>query len=152
MKYAILCIVLIVTNIIFFIIYSTKKPKEIIKTVTETKEVIKYVYKENTTQVDRVIRKKYHNGTSVTVVERVRDKSNLVSESKKEKDISVSKSITKYLPSYQISVLLPVLTESPNYYNLQIIGGIRLASSPILLNVGTNVRLNSFTVGATLEF
>jgi hypothetical protein len=152
MKYVILCISLVIINSIFFIVYNTKKPKEIIKTVIETKEVVKYVYKKDTTQIDRVIRKNHIDGTSTTVVERIRNKSNMVSKSKEKKDISISKSITTSLPSYHFSVLIPIITESPNYYNLQFIGGIRLITFPIFLNLGANFKLDSFTVGTTIEF
>jgi hypothetical protein len=152
MKYSIFFIIIIVVNIVVWFYINSLRPKEIVKTVTETKEVIKYVYKEDNTQIDRVIRKKYRNGTSVVTVERVRDKSNMVSESEEDKKISVSEHINTPSPSYIVEAQIPILTEFPDYKHMQFIFGARIGNFPIFLTVGTNTYVNKFTLGSIIEF
>ena len=40
----------------------------------------------------------------------------------------------------------------PSPLDAKVIGGIRLFSLPVLLNVGTNLKFSEFTAGLTIEF
>lgn len=134
----------------------SSKPKEIITTQIQTKLVDRNIVKTKTQYIDRIIVKKDVNGTITTTTEKERDRDTSVDKSKLQtKNISKTEIIN--VSHYTLGVLYPLSFTNftvPvfNPLDLQVIGGMRVFNSPILLNLGTNIRLNQAFIGLTVEF
>lgn len=154
--YGVLILVLVSICYNFF----RQKPKEIIKTLTETKIekqiVNRDVVKTQTVYVDRVIETKKANGDVITETQHVRKDSDTKDKTKikDSQEMVISKTeVIKFLSSYTIDVMYPVTFDPVfNPLDLQIMGGVRVFSLPVFITFGTNGHLNQFLVGARIEF
>jgi LPS O-antigen subunit length determinant protein (WzzB/FepE family) len=133
----------------------SNKPKEIIKTQVVTKVETKEVKVATNTVTHRVTQTKKLDGEIVTETEDIVDKG--VTTSKDKENLSITKTeVQKFLSKYTLSAFYPLTTKdilNPvfNPANLQIVGGMRVFSLPILLNVGASVKLDTVLVGVTVE-
>jgi exopolysaccharide biosynthesis protein len=82
----------------------SSKPKEIIKTLTVTKEVVKNVVQTRTQFIDRKIEVKSKDGTDTITTEHIVNDSNTVSKTKLDETIS-KKEVEKFLSKYSLTVL-----------------------------------------------
>ena len=132
-------------------LFTLNKPKEIIKTVVETRYEDRTTVKTQTQVINRVIVKKENDGTITTTTENIQD-INALEESLLTSQTFSSTHVTSYAPHYTISAYYPVSSlKLPPANSLMVVGGMRLASLPILVNVGTNIKLNQVILGLTLE-
>lgn len=124
--------------------------REVVRVVTQTKTIDHTVVQNKIQYVDRTITTKKKDGDVIVMTEHTSSEDSLASQSQTKEDI-FSKSIQSSAPNYMVSAYSPVTLAPLDPLNLQIVGGIRLASTPIFLNVGTNPRFNNITIGVTLE-
>ena len=159
-KTHIIYIVLIeVLGVIFMFLSPT--PKEKIVTQVVTKEVVKYVDKiviqKGDIVTDRTITTEAKDGSKTVIVEHIADKTIVDAHTvakTESKEVSEKTEITKYQSRFTLTALLPVTPSnllSPNPLDLKLVGGMRIFSLPILVNIGTNLKLNEYVVGLTLE-
>ena len=148
----ILCIILLFSG----------KPKEKIVTQTETKEVIKYVDKiiiqHNDVITSRTIVQKQKDCSETTTTETIVDKTSIDEKKKiasQETQINTKTEITRYQSKYTLSVLYAFdpkkLNLLPDPLDAKVIGGMRIFSLPVLINIGTNLKLTEVTAGLTIE-
>lgn len=138
-------------------------PREIIKTVTQTKVVNRDVVKVQKQYIDRVIVDKKKDGDVVTTTEHVSNDDTTTDKSKIATTF-ISKTDIKYLSRYTLGTYYTIplhLTSFSNMnpfaspfdpQNLTLMGGIRIFNSPIFFNLGTNGLFNQILVGFTIEF
>ncbi len=130
------------------------------KTITKTEVVTKVV---NKTQVvhDHITTTKYitlkkKDGSVLT--EKIVSKDTSLINSSSTSNFSETKTETRTNQSkYSLSIIQPfeynqLLTGTPNPANMEIIGGVRLFNSPILLQIGTTPLFNKVFTGVTVEF
>lgn len=148
-----ICIILGLMGALYTIF--VKKPKEITKVVTVTKEVIKEVETKRNLTEDKVITRKTKKGTVTVTREHIHD--GTVIQSHTEVQVkTVTKTITNPKPRYTVTTFYPLTPDTIthplfNPLDLSVMGGVRVFDLPILLNVGTNLRVNQVNVGVTVE-
>ena len=128
-----------------------KDPVTLTKTQVQTVE--KVVSKDRIVYVDRTTTTHKKNGDVIVTVEHVNDSTKL--DSKTNSQLS-QKIVESFMKNYSISVMFPVLNNSLNVnsnpVDTRFMLGVRVFSSPIFLEAGSNVRLNELTLGLRLEF
>lgn len=136
----------------------SSKPKEVVKTVVETKIVNRDVVKTQVKYVDRVIVKTEKDGTTTTTTEHVVTDGSISDKSKSQQKF-VSQTTIKYLSRYSLEIQYPITVSFtglnlPSFdpKNLRVIGGIRVFETPIFLTLGTDIGLNSALIGVRYEF
>jgi len=133
----------------------SRKPKEIIKTLVETKVVIKEVEKEKKIFVDRVTTIKKINGDVITIKDNSRKEERILAKTSEAVTISKTE-VIKFLSSYSVDVMFPInplqITSAPNLLDTQVSVGIRLFDLPLFTVVGVDLHFNKVLIGARLEF
>lgn len=131
------------------------KPSEVIQTVSKVKDVAKNIVTKDHKVIHKTIVQKNVDGSSITTTESIED-GKIISDKSKIDTTFTSKTDTKYLSKYTLGAfytlpkdLRTLGTFQP--YNFTLVGGIRLFDSPMFFNIGTNMTLNLFTIGVTLE-
>ena len=135
----------------------SRKPKEVVKTVIETKYVNRNIVKTEKQYVDRVIVTKAPDGTTTTTTEKVTTADTSVDKSRAGSSY-ISKTSTSYLSRYSLDIQYPIAFSYVNFQpvwdvkSLIVTGGVRIGDLPAFVTLGTNVGLNQALVGFRLEF
>lgn len=135
--------------IVLLVVLLQIQHKEVTKIVTQTKTLDHVLVQNKIKYVDRIVTVKKPTGEVIIMSEHVTNEDSSVLQDKL-RESNYSK-VTSNAPNYMLSALYPVTLAPLNPMNLLVIGGIRLASTPIFLNVGTTGKFNQVTVGITLE-
>lgn len=136
----------------------SRKPKEVIKTVVETKIVNRDVVKTKTQYVDRVIVKTDKDGGTTTTTEHVVTDGSSTDKTKSQA-LFISQTTTKYLSRYSLDIQYPIVVSFsglnfPTFdpKSIRVTGGYRLFDSPIFVTLGTNIGFDTILIGVRYEF
>lgn len=136
--------------------FFTSKPKEITKTVTQTKIVDHNIVKTKVQYVDRTIVKKDKDGDVTTTTEHITTDNTSTDKSKSNTSFTSSTTVS-YLSRYSLDIQYPVhlVNLVPGTFDakqLIFTGGYRLFSSPVFVTLGTNVGFDSLLIGVRYEW
>jgi hypothetical protein len=150
--------VLIVGLVAIGSFFLSRKPTEVVKTVTKTNTVDRNIVQTKVQYVDRVIVKKDANGSITTTTEHI-GTDDTTTDKSRLKSTFASTEKTSYLTRYSLGIKYPVtltytgINLTPTQIKeIQIEGGIRLFSLPIFATITTNIGLNQYFLGVRYEF
>lgn len=137
----------------------SSKPREITKTITQTKVVNRDVVRTQKQYVDRVIVKTEKNGETTTTTEHVVTDGSSIDKSKSQSLFTKSTQIS-YLSRYSLDIQYPIpLAMVPNIRSvvfnptsLIVTGGYRLFNSPIFVTLGANIGFDTLLIGVRYEW
>ena len=140
-----------------------RQPQTIIQTKTATQVVTEQKVVHDIVHDVKFITKKIEtkkpDGTIITETDTIKDSKDTSSNS--QTNVTSNTQIAEHVklsfaPNYTLGVyyqqpIKTILQPAFDPANLQIVGGIRVFSLPVFLNVGTTFKLNSVIVGLTIE-